>query len=494
MGAPKKEPSETIPPEQVRSEGSRGGRTSSISGYISSWIGWGPEQPSPALDECDTDAAPADMGASDGKAASAGPVRAEDLAQPAAPAAQPQAAGQGAAAGEEKQETAKQEAGRIGRLKNKIYTVSSVAYEAGSSGRAWVSSKWGSSSNKSKSVPAAVDPSPQTKRSQPSDNTSRAQHASGHGKEATVAASADGSGNETWPEREGAVNLAVSASSSSAADVAAEDAVNASSSSASAVAAAALAAVAAYMPSYAQGLEAWQQSWNASKGEYWAYDMGYRISSKAIGAMSSSWSYAGALIPWSSAGYNTSRGEGSCESGTAKVGDRSGVDGENSFSNAARGGGEAIGDVIAADLSALAPPGAARAEATRPMRDRAAGPCDTGNATSDLLADSVAVALGLSSGSLYSYFKGVSASDDEQAAEQAEMASVDRVDGHDDSKKNVPTLRLRRSEEFKELTNEFNNGLKAMHRGYQNQVHGRMSFPCYAGAKICNIAKLEERI
>ena len=68
-------------------------------------------------------------------------------------------------------------------------------------------------------------------------------------------------------------------------------------STASEVAVAAVTAAAAYLPTY-ETYEAWRQSWNLSSSDYWAYELGYRLSQTAMTGVTSSLNYAGKLIPW----------------------------------------------------------------------------------------------------------------------------------------------------------------------------------------------------
>ena len=43
----------------------------------------------------------------------------------------------------------------------------------------------------------------------------------------------------------------------------------------------AVTAAAAYLPTY-ETYEAWRQSWNLSSTDYWAYELGYRLSQTAM--------------------------------------------------------------------------------------------------------------------------------------------------------------------------------------------------------------------
>jgi hypothetical protein len=85
--------------------------------------------------------------------------------------------------------------------------------------------------------------------------------------------------------------------------------------SASAVAAAAVAAAAAYLPTASRGLEVWQQSWDRSKGDYWAYELGYRLSQQAMSGMTSSLNYAGTWIPWRSSAQAADLGPNAASEG-----------------------------------------------------------------------------------------------------------------------------------------------------------------------------------
>lgn len=361
-------------------------RGSSIYRYISAQLGWGPEQTSPVLDESYGGDVPTESDFHDQKdAARTNQMYAQMHAQPNTSENQSQARRQGDAEKPEKRRT-----GKMSRLQRGIYSVSSAAYEASSSGRAWVSAKL--SSNPGRPVGAAESSAPvDLPRQYQTINTSQGLGAGGASDELPAASSTHGSGDASKRERQDLAN----------------------SSSASAVASAALTAAAAYMPSYPQGLEAWQQSWDASKGEYWAYEMGYRMSSKAIGAMSSSLSYAGALLPWSASagGETAARDEASSESKTATVGDIKSADDEDAGGMASNGAGQARRQHGRQDQTGS--DGASNeCKMRRKVEDAEAAGFknrdDPDAVDSTLSVDNVAVSLGLSSGSMYSYINGAS--------------------------------------------------------------------------------------